>query len=102
MGLILSKKEDKKIFVAGTNIELESVYVRFEFAGDSTGKKLEIAFGVFASKEMFLEGKPLHTNILDRKNITVELKEEEEQSVSVAHDYLKFYFEKIGYSAKIE
>jgi hypothetical protein len=101
MALIVKEKQDKKITISGTDITLAQIYVRLEFAGRADGKTLEVSMTSFASKETFLEGKMLFTDV-PQGNITVEILPTEVQSVDTAHEYAKQAYVQMGYDVEID
>jgi hypothetical protein len=100
MGLLVKSTADKKIKISGTDFELEQVYARISFVAKPNGREMEIAFGIFASYEMFLEGKILFTNIPE-VNFNAVLPEGVEQSTSSALEQAKLGFEQMGYVCEI-
>ena len=101
MGLFIRPTQEKKIKISGTDIELNEVYGRIDFVGRQDGKTLEIATTTFVSKQNYLEGKPIFTDI-PQGNIYTQLQETEEQSVQTALLYAKLGFEQLGYEAVID
>jgi hypothetical protein len=102
MALIIKPTENKKIVIAGTTLELPEIYVRLEFAARADGKKIEVAFLHHTTKETYLQGIYIHTNVKDEtnQNLFVELLETETQSVETAHKYAKLAFEQLGYTVE--
>jgi len=101
MALIVKETSDKKITISGTKITLPQIYVRLEFAGRADGKTLEVSMASFSSKETFLEGKLLFTDV-PQGNINVEILPTEAQSVEIAHKYAKEAYVQMGYSVEID
>lgn len=101
MGLLIKSTEEKKIVIQGTEIELPNIYARLEFVGRACGKKLEIAFYTFASKNAFKQNcSPLSTSVA-QGCLTVELLETEVQDLPTADLYAKKGFEKLGFEVEI-
>ena len=101
MGLIIKAKEENKITITGTEIEVPSVYARIEFAGRADGKTLEIAVATYASKSAFeSKASALSTNV-QQGSFTVELKKGELQSIETSLEYGKQAYEQLGYEVEI-
>lgn len=97
MGLIIKPKNENKIIISGTSIELLEVYARLEFAGRADGRKLEIVISIFASKQAFQSGAGVLATNIKTKNTLVEILETEKQSIITAHKYAKIAIEDLGY-----
>lgn len=102
MGLIINSTEEKSITIVGTEITMENVYARLEFAGRADGKKLEIVIATYASKTAYSSGASAMTTDVPQGNINVELQPIEIQSVETAHTYSKAAFEQLGYLVTID
>jgi len=100
MALIIESNENKKILIAGTDIELSSVYMRLEFAARANGKTLEVAGSTFVSKSTYEEAKPIFTDI-QVGNVVVAIEPTEVQSLETAHKYAKMVYEQLGYTVQI-
>lgn len=100
MALIIKPKGDKKIFIKGTQIELNEVYTRLVFSCPANGTTLLIASNYFLNKENYLTNNNLHTDI-KIGNITSFLIDTETQSLQEAHKYAKREFEEAGYNVEI-
>ena len=100
MSLTIKKTTEKNILIKGTEIELNEVYGRIEFASRSNGVTLEIAIKTYVSRDSYLQGKFLLTDI-PLENINVNLEEEEQQSLDTAHKYTKLAYEELGYDVLI-
>ena len=87
MGLIVKSTEDFKIHLAGTDIVLPEVYVRFEYATRQDGKNVEVAAYTYVSKEAYLEGKMVHTDITNLQFRAV-LEDDMESTPEVLHSFL--------------
>jgi hypothetical protein len=101
MAILIKQKEEKKIFISGTDLELTEVYGRIEFAARADGKTLEINVGTFVNKAEFKKGNRVATNITSG-NIMTTLEEGELQSVETAHKYAKLAYEQAGYDVIID
>ena len=101
MGLQIKSTVTKPIKISGTDIELQEIYMRIEFAARSNGKVLEISPMTYSAKSTYLENKPLFTDI-QTTNFVVELLPNELQSIDVALTYTKYVYEQLGYEVNIE
>jgi predicted ATPase len=101
MALIIKATEDKKINIAGTDLEISEVYGRLEFVGRANGLSLEIAVATFTSKVTFEQGKPVFTD-LPSGNVNATIEVTEEQSLDTAHKYAKLAYEQLGYEVVID
>lgn len=101
MGLEIRSTEEKSIKIIGTEITLESVYGRIEFAARADGKTLEIAVSTYASREAFKMGASPITTDVQQGNLNVELQEGELQSIETAQLYAKQAYLQLGYSVDI-
>jgi hypothetical protein len=100
MAILLTKETNTTpILVKGSNIELDSVYVRIVFVCNLDGS-LTINFNTYLNHTLFLEGKEIETDI---KNITYNfvINEFETQSLETALNYMFGVFTELGYSASI-
>lgn len=101
MALIIKATENKKINIAGTQIELPEVYARLEFVGRANGLSIEVASATYTSKVTFAEGKPVFTD-LPSGNVNATIEPSEEQSLDTAHKYAKMAYEQLGYEVVID
>jgi len=115
MGILLSKGNTKEvvteegtttiegtsIFIKGTEIELENVYVRIEFKASLDGQTLTIYPSVFLNQEEYSEGNELTTNI-NTNPFEVAILETEIQSIDTALSYSIEKFIDYGFNAKIK
>jgi hypothetical protein len=101
MGIFIRPTVDKKIKISGTDIELNEVYGRIDFVGRQDGKNLEIATTTYVSKQTYVDGKPIFTDI-PQGNFYTQLQAGEEQTVQTALIYAKLGFEQMGYEAVID
>ena len=102
MGLIIKATEEKSIKIVGTEITLESVYGRIEFAGRANGKTLEIAIATYASKEAFEASASAMSTDVQQGSFTVDIQPTESQSIDTAHEYGKLAYEQMGYEVIID
>jgi hypothetical protein len=102
MGLIINATEQNSITIVGTEITLESVYGRIEFAGRADGKTLEVAVATYASKEAFESGASVLSTNVQQGSFNAEILPTELQSIDTAHEYGKQAFEQLGYSVEID
>lgn len=101
MGLEVKSTQQKNIKIIGTEIMLESVYGRIEFAARADGRSLEIAISTYASKSAFKMGASPITTDVQQGNLYVHLKDQEIQSVDTAQLYAKKAYEELGYDVVI-
>jgi hypothetical protein len=102
MGLNIKATPEKSIKIIGTDITLESVYGRLEFAGRANGKTLEIAIATYASKEAYIAGASSMSTDVPQGNMTVDIQPTEIQSIFTAHDYSKIAYDQMGYEVIID
>jgi hypothetical protein len=102
MGLIIESTENKKILITGTDIELQTLYGRVEFAARADGKTLEIALSTFASLEAFEAKASVITTNVPMGNLNVELAVGQAQDLDTSLNYMKAALEQEGYSVVIE
>jgi hypothetical protein len=102
MGLIIESTENKKILITGTDIELQTLYGRVEFAARADGKTLEIALSTFASLEAFEAKASVITTNVPMGNLSVELAVGQAQDLNNSLMYMKAALEQEGYSVIIE
>jgi hypothetical protein len=102
MALIIKSTEEKKIYIQGTEIELNEVYFRIEFICRQDGKNVEVYFYSYLNKGLYQDNKYLQTDI-QSSNIKINLDNETEvQSLEVIHNKSKEYFETLGYECLID
>jgi hypothetical protein len=101
MALIIKATEQKKINIAGTELELSEIYGRIEFVGRADGKTIEIATATYTSKATFEQGKPVFTDI-PSGNVNAQIEPTEEQTINTAHKYGKMAYEQLGYEVIID
>ena len=101
MGLIVKSTKEKKIFVKGTPIELESVYLRVEFASRVDGKTMEIANYSYYDQQGFKDQTIVPTD-LQAGSLTVEIADKMEQTPETALFYMGEALKQQGYDVKNE
>lgn len=101
MGLIITPNE-KPITISGTSLTLDSTYARIIFTANPDGLQIVIGYEIFASKQMWIDGKIIATDI-PINNFTAQIDPlTQEQSISVALEFAKQGFEQLGYTATID
>jgi hypothetical protein len=101
MGLEIKSTQEKSIKIIGTEITLESVYGRIEFAARADGKTLEIAISTYASRDAFKMGASPITTDVQQGNLNVNLEEGEIQSIDTAQIYSQQAYLQLGYNVDI-
>jgi hypothetical protein len=102
MGLIINSTEEKKIIIAGTTIEVPSVYGRIEFAGRADGKTLEIFIATYASKEAYKGGSSILSTDVQQGSLNIKLQGEEKQTIDTALFYSELAYTQMGYQVLID
>jgi hypothetical protein len=92
--------EGTSIFIKGTEIELENVYVRIEFKASLNGQTLTIYPSVFLNEFEYSEGNELATNV-NTNAFEVNILETEIQSIDTALAYSIEKFIDYGFNAEI-
>lgn len=103
MGLLIKGTNQKEIKIDGTDIVIGSIYLRVAFTASVDGKTCEVALYSFASKEMFLNNKPIFTNV-PTANLYVVIDKEKDQTQSIADVLLnlsEYYTNELGYEVEI-
>lgn len=100
MGLLIKSTTEKVIKIAGTQIELNDIYGRVEFAGRINGVTLDFSIYTFVSKQGFENKQVLFTDI-ENTTFSVDLQPGEIQDLDTALIYSKLAFEQLGYSVDI-
>lgn len=98
MGLLLTKNTTQ-INVKGTEIELNSIYVRIVFTCNLDGS-LSVTYKTYLNHDAFLAGKEIATDIMNIPYDFVIL-ETETQSLETALLYMQTVFTELGYNATI-
>lgn len=101
MGIFIRATQDKQIKISGTDITLNEVYMRIEFAARANGITLEIAPTTFASKQTYSENKPLYTDVIT-SNLLVDLQPNETQTIDNALNYTAMFYIQLGYDVVID
>lgn len=99
MGLLLTKNT-KSILIQGTDIELNSVYVRVSVNCPFDGKTISVSFKTFANYDVYLQGKEIFTDI-NHLNYEFTILDTEIQSIDTALIYMQNVFIELGYNADI-
>lgn len=99
MGLLLTKNT-KAILIQGTDIELNSVYVRASVNCPFDGKTISVSYKTFANYDVYLQGKEILTDI-NHLNYEFTISETEIQSIDTALIYMQNKFIELGYNAEI-
>ena len=92
---------DNDIRILGTDIILDSVYLRFEFNCNIDGRSVDIKTETYFSKNVFKENKiPILTTVPNRI-LNIKLKDIDSQNVDTIKLYLKDIYEKDGWQIEI-
>lgn len=101
MGLLIKSTEAKKIKIKGSEVELQSVYARAEFAGHADGKTLEVAYKTYISEQEYKSESrtPIATDITNSVGGSkhFQLGADEVQSLPVALSKLQNVLIELGY-----
>ncbi len=100
MAILIKSNEEKSITILGTELKLESVYGRLEFAARADGKTLEILVVTYASELTFESNQPIFTDV-QQGSFTVEILPTEMQDINSANKYTSLAFEELGYTTEI-
>jgi reverse gyrase len=100
MAILVKSNAEKSIIILGTELKLDSVYARFEFAARADGKTLEIAVTTYASRLTYESNQPIFTDV-QQGNFTVEILPTEMQEISVVNKYASLAYEQMGYTTEI-
>lgn len=98
MGILLTKNTTS-ILIKGTEIELNSVYVRIAFTCNYDGT-IAVNFKTYLSENAFLENNEIFTNV-PQMNYNFSLEPTEQQSLETALLYMQLKFLELGYFAQI-
>jgi hypothetical protein len=102
MALIITPTTEKKIYVQGTTIELESVYNRLEFGCRPNGITMEIAFYTYLNQTSYFLGSYLPTD-LPTSNLVQDIDPlTQVQGLDAAHELAKAWYESLGYTVTID
>ena len=95
----VTEQVDAEIIIKGTTIELDSVYCRIGFEAPANGVKLHCVNCFYTDKEAF------ESNPQNRLEVNLETSpiafDVVLQSVEVAHEKMKEFFENLGYGVEI-
>jgi len=100
MALLLTKQTNTTpILIKGSNIELDSLYVRIIFICNLDGS-LTVTYNTYLNHDLFLENKTIDTDV---KNTTYNfvISETETQSLETALNYMWQVFTDLGYNTTI-
>jgi hypothetical protein len=100
MAILIKSNKDKSITISGTELTLESIYARLEFAARADGKTLEIAVVTYASQATYESNQPIFTDV-QQGSFTVEILDTELQDINAANKYASLAFEQLGYTTEI-
>ena len=100
MAILIKSNEEKSITILGTELNLESIYARLEFAARADGKTLEIAVATYASRATFESNQPIFTDV-QQGSFTVEILPTELQDINSANKYASLAFSQMGYTTEI-
>ena len=100
MAILIKSNKDKSITILGTELKLDSIYARLEFAARADGKTLEIAVATYASRVTFDSNQPIFTDV-QQGTLTVELQPTELQDINSANKYACLAFEQLGYTVEV-
>jgi hypothetical protein len=95
----VTEQVDAEIIIKGTTIKLDSVYCRIGFEAPANGVKLPCVNWFYTDKEAF------ESNPQNRLEVNLETSpvafDVVLQSVEVAHEKMKEFFENLGYGVEI-
>ena len=97
MALVLS---NNNLRVRGTDIDLNSVYVRLEFSCRKNGKMIEVYSYYFLNKQKYLENDYLNVDI-GVYNFTINVNDINLNVLELVHNYCKDVYEDMGYNVII-
>ena len=100
MAILIKANKEKSITISGTELKLDSIYARLEFAARADGKTLEIAVATYASKTTFESNQPIFTDV-QQGTFTVEILPTELQDINSANKYASLAYEQMGYTTEI-
>lgn len=99
MAILVKSNEEKSIIILGTELKLDSIYARLEFAARADGKTLEIAVATYASRATFESNQPIFTDV-QQGSFTVEILPTEMQDLNSANKYTSLAYEQMGYTVE--
>lgn len=100
MAILIKSNEEKSIIILGTELKLDSIYARLEFAARADGKTLEIAVMTYASRATFESNQPIFTDV-QQGSFTVEILPTELQDLNAANKYASLAYQQMGYTTEI-
>ena len=100
MAILIKANKEKSITILGTELKLESIYARLEFAARADGKTLEIAAATYASQVTFESNQPIFTDV-QQGSFTFEILPTEMQDINAANKYASLAYEQMGYITEI-
>jgi hypothetical protein len=100
MAILIKANEEKSITISGTELTLDEVYARFEFAARADGKTLEIHVVTYTSRVTFESNQPIFTDV-QQGSFTVEILPTELQDINTANKYASLAYEQLGYTTEI-
>lgn len=100
MAILIKSNKGKSITILGTELNIDSVYGRIEFAARANGKTLDIAVTTYASIETFKSSQPIFTDV-QQLTFTVDILPTELQDINTANKYASLAYEQIGYTTEI-
>lgn len=100
MALIIQSSTKQKLLIAGTSIDIKSIYCRAEFNFIHDGKRTTACLYVYENKDAFK--KAASTLKIDNFQVSGYLFELKEQTTENAHEELKKILAKKGYKVTVE
>ena len=100
MAILVKSNAEKSIIILGTELKLDSIYARLEFAARADGKTLEIAVMTYASQLTYESNQPIFTDV-QQGTFTVEILPTEMQDLKSANKYASLAYEQMGYTTEI-
>jgi hypothetical protein len=102
MGLLISKTEIAEIIIKGTTINLDSVYCRIGFEAPANGVKLPCVNWFYTNQQAFEDNPQNRLDVnLESSPVAFDVVPPQVQSVEVAHELMKTFFENLGYEVEI-
>ena len=99
MGILLTKNTTP-ILIKGTDIELNSVYIRVSVNCSFDGKTISISCKTYVDYLLYLQDKNIITDI-NHLNYDFAILETETQSIDIALLYMQNKFIELGFNATI-
>jgi hypothetical protein len=102
MALEICGTSEKKIIIAGTTVEIPSVYNRLEFAALIDGVSIEIGNHMFQNQSFFEQRIGINTDVpVENIYATIDVGAGESQNLAAAEKYAKLAYESLGYIVNI-